>query len=187
MKIKHALGKYSPDKRLKVGAEEGSSFFYAGTVGDFLDHMENYSYLLERYAQNVVDNAVRVRDQKINNPLTIDRFIKQQMRQLDPAISLDDYKTYLARYFDGVARAINAVNKAKEAQEGFKYLHQRKVIKIFESDPVADYDTTIMIIEGYEKGKYWTISEADGNYPVALANNVDTSDPDDSDEAEDEE
>ena len=48
MTLYKLLSEMDNDKKIKIGAVDGSSYFYVGTVGDILDNFSYYSDRLRR-------------------------------------------------------------------------------------------------------------------------------------------
>lgn len=177
MKIAKALKDYDPDKLLKVGAKNGSGFFYCGTVGDFLENMEDNSDLLRKHAISILQAAKRRLNQRISNPPTIDRFTREQLRgDGNPNLTFQNYRFYVEHWFSGVYGLKQAADNHEQRYDAFKPLDKRDVVEVRESLAAADPGVTALIIEGYELGRYWTMDEAAGKSYIAFANEVEDDD-----------
>lgn len=160
MKIKEILVNYNSEKKLKVGAENGSAFFYCGTVGDFIANITDYSLLCKQNALDTFERAKSRLDYRVKNPPTVETFVQSEMKNDKKDFSMDNFFRYVQHYFKSLDRLINSLENAKSKLEKFKPLTEREVVEIREADPVADQDVTIAIITGYEAGSYWTAKEA---------------------------
>lgn len=171
MKILNALEPYDYNKPLKVGASDGSGFFYCGTVGDFVEDMEDYSDLLRKHAQANVQAANRRLNQRLNNPPTIERFCREELRSDKPNLSFENFTFYVNHYFSAIKNLKSAADTQVFNYDAFKPLGKREVVDIREASYAADPGVTILIIEGYEIGKYWTVDEVKGKTHIAFIEN----------------
>lgn len=87
-------------------------------------------------------------------------FVKESNKRTSADISLDGYLEYLSV----------ALHKLQISTERREWLHQqsehwveigkRHVIEVYTADPLVEpEETTIIIIDGFENGKFWTIEE----------------------------
>lgn len=168
MKILNALEPYDYKKPLKVGSSDGSGFFYCGTVGNFVEDMEDHSDLLRKHALASVQAANRRLNQRLSNPPTIDRFCREELRSDKPNLTFENYRFYVDHYFAAIKGFKSAADTQEEHYEAFKPLSKREVVEIREASDAADPGVTILIIDGYELGKYWTVGEAKGKSYIAF-------------------
>lgn len=70
MTIKTALKNYDKNLSLKVGAKDGTAFFYVGTVGDFLENMDVYDSVMRNRTLRIQIRAERAFENEIKNAPT---------------------------------------------------------------------------------------------------------------------
>jgi hypothetical protein len=169
MKIEEILVNYNSEKKLKVGAENGSAFFYCGTVGDFIANITDYSLLCKQNALDTFERAKSRLDYRVKNPPTVETFVQSEMKNDKKDFSMDNFFRYIQHYFKSIDRLINSLENAKIKLEKFKPLSERETIEIREADPIADQNATIMIITGYEVGSYWTVEEAGNRKSISFS------------------
>ena len=170
MSIEKELAGRPWNAKLKVGASDGSGFFYCGTVGDFITNMDDYSSLCEKNAHTSVIVAKKTLETRVKNPPSIDRFIRSEIKKPKHDFSLKNFEFYLRHYLDAIDRLTNAVDNAVVIESKFKHLDQREVVEIREASQVSDPGVLICIISGYEKGAYWTMDEAIGKHYINFSN-----------------
>lgn len=142
-----------PDLQLKVGAKNGNGFFYCGTVADFKKNMDEYSEKCRDFVIQVLRNA--------------------QVRMIQAKHDAQTHPEKVDKKFEAeLARLERSFEKARNAVTFFIPLDQRCVHDLFVADSVADEpDLLIMIVEGSERGAYWTMEEAIGKPYFATRTN----------------
>lgn len=158
--VEKALDKLLPGDGLKVGAK--SSFFYCGTVGDFLKRNIDYSLEMERRAAFL---AKKARD-KLKRMLSTDSSpsgyassvsAEKSERKLTP-LTVEAYRSWVASYFKAVETQMLAVERAENARQHVVPLLQRDVLQFDKSS--AEEGCWILILSGDEIGGYWTLADA---------------------------
>lgn len=182
MKIKDALYGMPSTKRIKIGAENGTSFFYCGTIEDLLFKIDDYSLICRQNARKEVAEANNRLSRLINNPPTIERFVKRELRKPIPAVSIENYNLYVEMYLKIINRTLNSIDTKKFRLSTFEPLDKREVIEVREADPAVDEDVIILIVSGYEVGSYWTTDECDENTNISFQNDYIDQDTEDDDE-----
>lgn len=157
------------DRRLKLGAHNGSSFFYVGTVADVRENMDLYSRKLRNYAKMQLINAKADLEQKLRNPPTLQRYAMAQVKTEKPDWTIDGFHAQAAGWLRDVKRLAGNLDKADRQYKAFADLPIREVLSHFDADPLVDTDTTVIIVEGFEKGRYWTASESNGRCSIGLS------------------
>ena len=161
MNLLDELYSYAPETVIKVGATDGSAFFYVGTAEDFIENVEYYTFLLkEGWARtyNRCNEAVKT---AIKNYPTIADYMSDQRKQTKPDFTLEGYNKCLAAWMKKIGRMHSAEQKMLEKKNSFCDLKWREIVYTKDSDPAADVEgSKVVVINGYEFGSYWTTEEA---------------------------
>lgn len=131
MTLKNALKQYR-GQMVKIGAENGSAFFYCGTAPDE-EYMAQFSdrYYLRSSRLLKKRNGQIVRLEALEKPATA------QMQRLKWfRCSREKAKTYLDHFVD---------------------MLDREVLECFGS--VLEDEGTVILVSGTEQGKYWVVNE----------------------------
>lgn len=155
MKASEALKDVPFETNLKVGCKLGNGYFYCGTVGDFLDHIKEYSDILfdhakERYnkSKDISDKAITLFCSDIFAKMKDDAFTDKYLESIEPC-------------FERISRYINTTKNAKKRIDSFKPLKDREVIDVFRADRASENaECLVLIVSGSERGKFWTLDEA---------------------------
>ena len=160
MRLKERLQKMPPDKPIKVGCNDGSSYFYGGTAGDMLDNMEQYALNMELASVDAVTRAVTAYRQAANAKILPVDYCIGLMDEKDPEYTLNAYKKFLESYFRNVERRKSYLDTARYRRDRFIPLPDREVTDCFEADAIVDEGVTAIMVEGTEFGKFWCTDEA---------------------------
>lgn len=161
IKVEKALEKIPHDARLKVGAKSG--FFYCGTVEDFLDHIDEYSFCAERRANGAVRKASAALKDGINSNMTPGEYARSHLTVEEPRVKLssEGYIKYLDSYFSGVEKLMQNVMRAEEAKLEFQHFRYRNVLRMEKT--TLEENCYVMVLSGNEVGKFWELSDANGS------------------------
>lgn len=138
------------DGIVKLGARNGSGFFFIGEASELRDNMAHYDELIDAYERNRIANVERLIELQQAN------FDRIQERGEDTAISghyLDILKQRRDRWVKYLETAVP--------------LHEREVHDVY-SPHVYDEDTTVLIVDGDAYGGYWTSDEVKPGHPFKL-------------------
>ena len=152
------LSYLAADTPLKVGAK--SNYFYCGTVGDFIDHIDEYNYFAAKRADASLTRAKKLLKNALEaEPSPADyakSILEDNAFSVDP--SADGYLSYLGDYFKSLKKLTERCRTAKRAKDGFRDLKYRE-IKRFEKSTVEP-DCYVLILSGEENGGYWMTTDA---------------------------
>lgn len=167
---------------LKIGANDGSSFFYCGTAGDFLANIENIDRILfdktraakermkkeflksmqgfiytEKAAETAKRNAEGKEEKKgKEKDMTYTEWTEMKIRESTEGLRMA-YNEWLAIVAQKQAAAIAAEKLVSEPRS----VLDRKVITVFLADAIVEPEVTInVLVYGWEIGQYWTLDEA---------------------------
>lgn len=160
MKFKDKLETLPDETYIKVGTEKGSSYFYIGKAGDMKENLVEYGSKLKLYWR-----AKILREQKLIDAETCNATMAGY-------VNSNKYKTpnYKTPSFEGfidymkscLERALMARERKEDAQVKAmtaKALSARNVIECNPSDVNLPTDALNIIVEGYENGRLWLVSE----------------------------
>lgn len=179
MSLKTFLKLRDRDTRIKVGAQNGSGFFYMGTVGDFLDNSEKY----EQADISYYDNRVKRADDNLQAMLNVDTsfsgFAKKQYRKWEnagvrPNFSTDAYNLFLRGHAEQLVKKFQSYINERKYRGERTPLMNRKVTDFFAADKVVEpEDVLVLKIDGRESGQYWTFDEAESTPAIKFNGNND--------------
>ena len=192
--LKDKLIYYPRRAQIKIGAVDGSNYFYCGTVGDFLDHMTEYS---AQTLAAVVETAEKQKAAHMElcervpelpnrfRAKTLGEIIDEIVRTETDADFRGSNRAALA-FFSTVSRWMRqtseARTKAQKAQfraDNFVPFGDRDVDSVFfAADSVEEQETLVFKVCGDEYGEYWTMSEAAGKSPLSVRSSISGSDYD---------
>ena len=185
--LKDKLAYYPGNARLKVGAANGSGFFYIGTVKDFLDNIDKYSErtlkALNISAENTLNSFIAMSrcfpapDEYFKwgeeTPLgTILDDIKRTESRFDWHGSNNSAMQYfknLSLYIKKTSEHRRRAQTAEARVKQFVPFASRDVEDIFIASSVVEpEETLVFMIEGFEFGDYWSSDEVKGNRKLAV-------------------
>lgn len=164
--LKTILAQCQECEVIKVGAINGTSYFYIGTVGDITESAEKYNAALRSYWKVKADRESNY-IKKLSEATNISSYIRATKEK-----TLDT-KGFL-HYLDGVFRKINLaterMNDSMDHLRTFVPLMRRQVIRCERASDVVD-NSLVIVLAGYEQGKLWTVQEiGDNKSMMALLN-----------------
>ena len=179
MTIKDFMNQADATKKIKIGATEGSAFFFVGTVEEFLTNIDAIEKDDLAYLNAKASNtATQIEKDKWKCNRTafndhIDRCKRNAEAAHRPYIEDRSDKAY-ERYLKALERKIKKANgKLKQLNEfldpeNYQPILEREVADIFPASDVVDTNTTVIITFGFEVGRYWTFNERGDADPLAL-------------------
>lgn len=101
MKLSELLEQLDPSARIKIGAADGSSYFYIGNPADFMLHYWYYSSVVKSAARRSVDLAekdfILAKNERFI-PESVKNKLKRAKDRLDNLVFLKDRE--VVKYFD---------------------------------------------------------------------------------------
>lgn len=164
MKLIELLQTLDPEQPIKIGAKDGSSFFYVGTPADMLATFDTSSTRYGEYDMVIYrsyERAIKLYEKQVSE--AYDSAMKYAQEH-DAELTAKGFKKALRIIFNSDAsKAILKVEdklaKATAHQRQTKSMQDRDVMDSFKADKVVD-DCLAIIVEGFEYGRYWTTDEA---------------------------
>ena len=152
---------------IKIGAVDGSGFFYLGTVGDYLENKEKYEEMDRAHFENRLKRANENFEYLLNLDTSFSGYAKRQYRNFKnsgqlPNFSMIGYNQFLELHSQQLITKYNTLNQEKAISANNSPLNSREVKEVFEAERVAEPNgATVIIIKGSEMGVYWTTDETE--------------------------
>ena len=156
--VVNVLGQYGDNQRLKLGSASG--FWYVGTVGDFLDRIENINDSANYHTYSQLQFAERNYSALQRKWIDYQKQVLSEIMKDDHKITVDSYVETAAKLFKAIDAARNRVKTWRKRRLCFEHVANRAVKECEFSDPAADLGVLRCVITGYEVGAYWTTDEA---------------------------
>lgn len=165
MKILEAIAKYPAEQKLKIGAADGTGWWYVGTVGDVRMWNEALDEKCHKYAMDIQNNAVKSLNARLKNQPTPEAFAWAQIKKAEDNgeyldLSREAYKAALEKYFADVHKAVAHMKAMSKRLKEYVKVQEREVIDCAMCDPAADAGVVRVLTAGYENGAFWTTDEA---------------------------
>lgn len=164
MKLIELLQTLDPEQPIKIGAKDGSSFFYVGTPADMLATFGTSSKRYGEYDMVIYRSYERaIKNYEIEANAAYENAMKYAQEH-GAELTAKGFKKALRLIFNSDAsKAILKVEdklaKAIAHQRQTKSMQDRDVMDSFKANKVVD-DCLAIIVEGFEYGRYWTMDEA---------------------------
>lgn len=164
MKLIELLQTLDPEQPIKIGAKDGSSFFYVGTPADMLATFDTSSKRYGEYDMVIYRSYERaIKNYEIEANAAYESAMKDAQER-GAELTAKGFKKALRIIFNSDAsKAILKIEdklaKTTAHQRQTKSLQDREVMDSFIADKVVD-DCFAIIVEGFEYGRYWTMDEA---------------------------
>lgn len=138
MKLNDFIQTLDKEQKIKIGTEQGSNFFFAGTVKQYREWGWGYTRELKRRLEKDLYEAEK----------RLERAERTRGKLPETELLVSAGKA--------------SVELAKWKLKTFKPLGDREVLDKLTASVIADEDTPMILnVEGTEDGAYWTIAEAE--------------------------
>lgn len=159
-------------KYVKIGAESGNGFFYVGSVDNFQKNLNRITKACKKAAQHEIDQKKARFERLCAEYPTIEDFAKEYgLSDKKDKLTAENYISLLDRHFARIRKASELWALSQDNFSKFKPMTRREVIRY--DDSFVDEDCLIVIVEGYEFGKYWMTSEAASDMDVGFSTDED--------------
>ena len=171
-------------KYVKIGAGTGNGFFYVGSVDNFQKNLNRITKACKKAAQHEIDQKKARFEKLCAEYPTIEDFAKEYgLSDKKDELTAENYISLLDRHFARIRKASESWALSQDNFSKFKPMTRREVIRY--DDSFVDEDCLIVIVEGYELGKYWMTSEASTDMEVGFSTDMEVGFSTDEDETED--
>lgn len=145
-------------KRVKIGAERGSSFIFADTITE--NTIGTIQQMSDKQYKKITDNLERLTQKNAE----LEEFAEQANKLREWSAKFiasgdmrDATKQYTAKY-KGVARVTkDQLQRAHTIVRMWEPYLDRKIVEKYKA--INEYQTMIVMVTGVETGNYWTIAE----------------------------
>lgn len=164
--LKEFLEELDASTKIKIGAENGSSFFYVGVVEDLLNNLSQYDEKDHKHYDDRVNNVERRLQVALNKDTSYSGFAKRQYndwknKKRKPIFDVDSYNVFLKKHSESIQKLFESLVKEKTIRFERKKLGVREVINTFVADTnVEPVMCIVIIIEGDECGVFWDTNES---------------------------
>ena len=145
---------------IKIGAKGGDSFFYIGTVQDFLIGIKSHEIEVRNHANKVLDLADSNLKALLRNYPTPEKYAKKVLNRDIEKLTAESFVSELNAWCYAVRKAKRLVDERKSHCEKIIPLSKRCVIEAADSGVPREDGAKRILIEGNERGAFWMISEA---------------------------
>ena len=142
MDLKQALENMSPNQKVKIGAKQGTGWFYCGTAKRFLDNVTEYDAEIRNKWTAIVAKAWHN--------------LERAMEQRRGLVAIDDIR----RWAKNIVQKCDRIDTVTRTAKSYTPIDEREVLSIREADKTIDEDTVNIMIAGHEYGAFWCFDEA---------------------------
>ncbi len=160
MKLFEKLEQMPAETKIKVGAKDGRSYFYIGTVGDLNERMDEVS---DRIRKNL---SLRKRSCKaritsmLENPPALSTWAKLELNKDDPKLNPGEFEHFVGTWMYSLKRAEILWRRLVARQTRFTPISEREVLEWELADTAVEDNVFRVILPGKEEGLYWSTDEA---------------------------
>ena len=173
MTLRQALRKLEPGSKIKVGAINGTAWFYIGTNDDLEFHFTDYDAMLMRMWRKKLKNAKDSLKVLLTVTVTIESYVTGELRRsAKPDLTLEGYRKHVEECLHSVKYLHQQMQRCQNVLNNPVPLSIRPVVDTYRATVKEDKDYTCIRTEGYESGVFWTSEEAEA-VPVMKFNMTD--------------
>lgn len=171
MKLSQLLKTIDDNRLLKIGSDDGHSYWIVGTPDFIRKNQGDINQAAYEYLCKVLHNAEEELAATLRNPPTLTSYASEKANSCsEPSFSLNEYIKQVEKWFYTIKVRKRSVENRTKALDNRKPIMSREVVEWTESDPAADNGVIRIIVSGTENGKFWTTDEADYKSCVAFKN-----------------
>ena len=165
MKLIELLQGIDQEQPIKIGAKDGSSFFYLGTPKDMLATFDTSSVRYGEYDMIIYRSYEKaIKRLELEVSAAYDNAMEDAQKR-GAELTAKGFKNALKTIFrsEMAQKILKAEGKLAEVithQRQTKAMQDREVMDSFKADKIVD-DSLNIIVEGFEYGRYWTYEESD--------------------------
>ena len=148
MKLSELLKTLPPDKHIKIGAKDGSNYFYVGNPADMLATFKKKNKCYQQYDKMIFDAAEHLVSK-----------IEAEIKLLYSGIARQESEMVRQTIIERIINADRRYSDALEKRNMIVPLAEREIFRTFEADEIVDEGTTAIIVDGTEFGRFWTYDE----------------------------
>lgn len=165
MELLRMLHQLHPGAKIKIGAKNGTGYFYMGTVRDFLESKEVFRDMDHAYFEKRKKSAEKNFNTELYRDVSVSAFVRKEFQKDKiagerPIFTQAAYEQFVANYLKCLSKKYQKLLKERQIFITHVPLLNRTVVEDFNADQSVDDNTMAIIIEGHEMGAYWMFSEA---------------------------
>lgn len=184
MNLADELLSMEPTQLVKIGARDGSGYFFCGTAKEFIDHIDEYSDTAYDFFKKTMEKAsAKFEDLSKSFPeypetYSLDKtktfaewlyMLQFGMGNFEDS-SIWTHASHIRGFIDTLPRWMTKITIARKAARAadlyfrlFVPYTERRIVDMFYSSADDDRNDILCIqVEGYECGHYWLMKEAVG-------------------------
>lgn len=151
MTLSEVLEELPEDQIIKLGAADGSSFFFIGRISDLEKNFEKYDKQIKVVLLNSLLNNVK----NYASTLKLTTVPKYGLWNED----LERYINQARKYTKEIKVRFDLIDEKWVYYQIVKPLQNREVIEVAHSDKTIEPDVIRILVEGFETGNYWSTDE----------------------------
>lgn len=159
MTLQALLKTKDPELKIKIGAADGTGWFYCGTVEDYLDNYGRYDLEVLEYTFDRKKKAQEARDSLIRAGFNPVKYVKRELQFNRLSFTLDGYMASLAEWLHTVEIKSKTYAAACDAYDNYRSLHTRPVMS---AENAEETNCIRVIVPGTEHGGYWETQDGTG-------------------------
>lgn len=163
------------DRKIKIGAVGGNSFFFCGPCELFIERADDYDKDLKAAANNAAISARKLFEGLLKKPPTLSSYVSEEIRDGEGKPTFDGYIKAVSAWMMACVRKRELYQTAMDRADNFQEVMKRQVVSIKEADKAVDEGYLIIIIRGFERGKFW-MSEEVKDDPFGLVGDTEEDD-----------
>ena len=145
MRLSEFLKTLPTDKHIKIGANDGSNYFYVGNPADMLATFRKKNKCYQQYDKMIFDAAEHLVSK-----------IEAEIKLLYSGFARQESETVRKTIIERIVNADKRYREALEKRDKIVPLAEREIFRTFEADEIVDEGTTAIIVYGTEFGRFWT-------------------------------
>lgn len=162
MTLRQALRNLEPESKIKVGAINGTAWFYIGTNDDLERGFADYDAALMRMWKKKLKNAKDSLKVLLTVTVTIESYVMSQIRRSGtPEFTIEGYKAHIEECLRNVRYLHHQMQRCQDIINNPVPLSMRPVVDTYKATLKEEKGYTLIRIEGFEPGVFWTSGEAD--------------------------
>lgn len=160
MTLRQQLRKLEPGTKIKLGAINGTAYFYVGTNDDLESKFAEYDEQIMRMWRKKLQNAKDSLRVLLNSTVTIESYVTSQLRRPEkPDLTIEGYKAHVENCLRQVRFLHHTLVQCRDVINNPIPLSVRPVVDCLKNTIKEEREYINIRIEGYEAGTFWSSDE----------------------------
>ena len=170
MKLYRYIKSLPLEQKIKIGCKESNGWWYIGTAEDLKEHSDIYDSKLKKTCETYFKNKRNAFSKRLTlgTPGGYAASVVNS-KNWEKSLTVEGYHTWLEGWFKSVVRSKKELDKLGSAVSNYVRLGVREVQDFYPADSAVDDGYICIIIDGIERGLYWTSDEAKELPAVGIA------------------